>query len=71
MLRQGESVKWYWDMYGVSADVAVIALEENQRILIRWPSLVEWQFSLEVPIRKRKRVRSREREKGSGLNITV
>ncbi len=45
ILRQGISVKWYWDMYGVSADVAVIALEENQRILIRWPSPVEWQFS--------------------------
>ena len=44
-LKQGESVKWYWDMYGVSADVIVVALEENQRILIRWPTPVEWQFS--------------------------
>lgn len=44
-LIQGGSVKWYWDMYGVTADVAVIALEENQRILIHWPTPVEWQFS--------------------------
>ena len=45
LLRQGESVKWHWDMYGVSVDVSVIALEENQRILIHWPTPVEWQFS--------------------------
>lgn len=44
-LTQGESVKWYWDMYGVSADVSVIAIEENRRILIHWPTPVEWQFS--------------------------
>lgn len=44
-LRQGESVTWYWGMYGVSADVTVVALEENQCILIHWPTPVEWQFS--------------------------
>jgi len=44
-LIQGESVKWYWDMYGVSADVSVIAIDENRRILIHWPTPVEWEFS--------------------------
>jgi uncharacterized protein YndB with AHSA1/START domain len=44
-LVRGEGVTWFWDMYGVSADVQVVALEENERILIHWPTPVEWQFS--------------------------
>lgn len=41
----GETVTWSWDMYGVSADVNVLALEQDQRILIGWPTPVEWIFS--------------------------
>jgi uncharacterized protein YndB with AHSA1/START domain len=44
-LQQGANVKWYWDMYGVSADVEVKAIEVNRRILIEWPTPVEWNFT--------------------------
>ena len=48
-LEAGKQVRWDWEMYGVSADVDVKAIEENQRIFIEWggpddPSLVEWTF---------------------------
>lgn len=38
-------VTWYWDMYGASARVKVIAVEQNRRILIEWPTPVEWVFA--------------------------
>jgi uncharacterized protein YndB with AHSA1/START domain len=44
-LEQNKSVSWYWDMYGVSADITVIAIEQNRRILIEWPTPVEWLFT--------------------------
>jgi uncharacterized protein YndB with AHSA1/START domain len=44
-LTAGASVTWYWDMYGVAADVAVRAVEPGHRILIEWPTPVEWVFS--------------------------
>ncbi len=44
-LEQGANVKWYWDMYGVSVDVEVKAIEVNRRILIEWPTPVEWVFT--------------------------
>lgn len=44
-LDEGPSVTWYWDMYGVHADVQVIAIERNKRILIEWPTPVEWTFA--------------------------
>ncbi|MBZ5637598.1 MAG: SRPBCC family protein [Acidobacteriia bacterium] len=44
-LEQGARVKWYWDMYGVSADVEVKAIEVNRRISIDWPTPVEWIFT--------------------------
>ncbi len=48
-LEEGKRVKWEWEMYGVSADVEVKALEANRRILIQWsgygtPDYVEWSF---------------------------
>ena len=43
-LEQGRTVTWSWDMYGVSAEVVVKALETNRRILIEWPAPVEWTF---------------------------
>lgn len=43
-LAAGARVTWHWDMYGVSADVEVQALEQNARILIAWPDPVEWRF---------------------------
>ncbi len=44
-LKQGDVVTWYWDMYGVSATVAVKAVERHRRILIEWPTPVEWIFT--------------------------
>jgi uncharacterized protein YndB with AHSA1/START domain len=49
-LEPGKQVQWDWEMYDVSAQVSVRAIEENKRILIEWPgysgpTTVEWQFS--------------------------
>lgn len=44
-LEQGAMVTWHWDMYGVSAEVAIKALEKDKRILIEWPTPVEWIFT--------------------------
>lgn len=48
-LEAGKRVRWDWEMYGVSAEVEVKAVEANERILIEWngpenPSSVEWRF---------------------------
>ena len=48
-LETGKRVVWHWDMYGVSTNVEVKAIEPNRRILIEWngpdnPSSVEWTF---------------------------
>lgn len=45
ILVRGEKVTWHWDMYGVSVEVDVLELEKDQRILIGWPTPVEWVFS--------------------------
>ncbi len=49
-LEAGKRVRWDWDMYGVSVEVVVKALEVNKRILIEWPgdhapTTVEWRFT--------------------------
>ncbi|MBT8398171.1 MAG: polyketide cyclase [Gemmatimonadetes bacterium] len=44
-LAPGKRITWHWDMYGVSADVLVQAVERNRRILIEWPTPVEWTFA--------------------------
>ena len=48
-LRAGARVRWDWEMYGVSTNVEVKALEENRRLLIEWngpdaPTSVECTF---------------------------
>jgi uncharacterized protein YndB with AHSA1/START domain len=46
-LEPGARVTWDWEMYGVSAEVNVIDVEPNRRILIEWSSpttTVEWRF---------------------------
>jgi uncharacterized protein YndB with AHSA1/START domain len=35
-LAPGARVRWDWEMFGVSADVAVKEVQENGRILIEW-----------------------------------
>ncbi|MCE2441328.1 MAG: SRPBCC family protein [Candidatus Latescibacteria bacterium] len=46
-LEPGAKVTWAWEMYGVSAEVHVRAIEQPSRILIEWgepATVVEWQF---------------------------
>ena len=49
-LEPGKQVQWDWEMYDVSAQVEVKAVERNKRILIQWPgysglTTVEWIFT--------------------------
>ena len=44
-LVPGAEVTWHWDLYPVSGQVTVDAVEPNRRILIRWPTPVEWAFT--------------------------
>jgi len=47
-LEAGKKVRWEWEMFGVSAEVRVKAIERPSRILIEWnnpPSPVEWLFT--------------------------
>ena len=48
-LEADKKIQWEWEMYGVSAQVVVKAIETNRRILIEWPgysdpATVEWTF---------------------------
>ncbi|HEX5594600.1 MAG TPA: SRPBCC family protein [Micromonosporaceae bacterium] len=47
-LEPGATVKWDWEMYGVSTLVTVREVEENRRILVEWdpdsPTQIEWLF---------------------------
>lgn len=47
-LEPGKEIRWDWEMYGVSTQVRVKAVEQDRRILIEWddpPCPVEWLFS--------------------------
>jgi uncharacterized protein YndB with AHSA1/START domain len=49
-LETGKQIKWDWEMYDVSVQVSVKAIERNKRILIEWtsfgtPTTVEWVFT--------------------------
>jgi uncharacterized protein YndB with AHSA1/START domain len=49
-LEPGKTVTWSWEMYDMSIDVHVKAVEPERRILIEWPgygepTLVEWLFA--------------------------
>ena len=48
-LEPGASVRWEWEMYGVSTPVAVREIEPGRRILVDWgdedeATSVEWRF---------------------------
>ena len=43
-LEQDSEVTWFWDMYAASAQVAVKTIENNKRIVVEWPTPVEWVF---------------------------
>jgi uncharacterized protein YndB with AHSA1/START domain len=49
-LEAGSQVRWDWEMYGISVQVDVRAVEKNARIVIEWPgavapTTVEWVFT--------------------------
>lgn len=47
-LEPSGTAKWEWEMYGVSTQVRVMALEPGRRIAIEWddpPCPVEWNFT--------------------------
>lgn len=50
-LEAGKQISWHWEMYNLSIDVNVKAIEENKRILIDWgtagkpTTTVEWIFT--------------------------
>ena len=49
-LEVGRRVRWDWEMYGVSVQVDVKAIEPNRRIHIEWsayeaPTAAEWIFT--------------------------
>jgi uncharacterized protein YndB with AHSA1/START domain len=50
-LDAGKRIRWEWEMFGVSAEVSVKAIEANKRILVEWssagghPTTVEWLFA--------------------------
>ena len=49
-LEAGKQVTWTWEMYNISTQVNVSEIEENKRILIKWPygdvsTTVEWVFT--------------------------
>lgn len=47
-LVPGATVVWSWDWYGAEAKVAVKVIETNRRIVVAWPSPVEWTFGPET-----------------------
>src|SRR5262249_18304511 len=49
-LEPGKEIRWDWEMYNVSMQVFVKAVEQNKRILIEWsaygrPTAGEWIFT--------------------------
>jgi len=49
-LEPGKQIQWDWEMYEVSVQVRVKAIERNRRIRIEWsaygrPTIVEWLFT--------------------------
>lgn len=51
-VEAGKHLQWDWDMYGATAQVEVLAVEQDKRIVIEWPygpegapTRVEWTFT--------------------------
>jgi len=49
-LEAGRKIRWEWEMYGLSVEVTVKAIEPNARILVEWGTddartSVEWTFT--------------------------
>jgi uncharacterized protein YndB with AHSA1/START domain len=50
-LEAGQRVQWEWEMFGVAAQVHVLEVEPNRRVLVEWSTYgqsvtrVEWQLA--------------------------
>ncbi|MBD3920443.1 SRPBCC family protein [Paenibacillus sp. PR3] len=46
-LKEGSRVRWEWEMYGVSDELNVLAVERNERIRVQWSdgTETEWSFT--------------------------
>ena len=46
-LEKGKHIRWDWEMYGVSAELDVMEIEQNNRIVIQFndDTNVEWLFT--------------------------
>lgn len=49
-LEPNKQIQWDWEMYNVSVQISVKAIEQNKRMLIEWsahgaPTTVEWLFT--------------------------
>jgi uncharacterized protein YndB with AHSA1/START domain len=44
-MTAGARLEWTWEMYGVSADILVTAVEQDRRIVFEWPAPVELRFT--------------------------
>ncbi len=49
-LEPGKQIQWDWEMYNASAQVDVLVMEQDRRILVEWsgygtPTTVEWLFT--------------------------
>jgi uncharacterized protein YndB with AHSA1/START domain len=50
-LEAGRHLQWTWEMYGATAEVDVLVVDQDERIVIEWPygpkaapTTVEWTF---------------------------
>jgi uncharacterized protein YndB with AHSA1/START domain len=51
-VETGKHLQWHWEMYDATADVDVLAVDPDKRIVIEWPygpkgtpTTVEWTFA--------------------------
>jgi uncharacterized protein YndB with AHSA1/START domain len=52
-LEKGQTVRWTWEMYGMSTEVQAVEIEKDRRILVEWShygkSCIEWIFTARGP----------------------
>lgn len=44
-VEEGARLTWTWSFYDASAEVEVVEVEKDRRIVIAWPTPVEWKFT--------------------------
>ena len=44
-LEAGKQIQWDWEMYNHAARITVKTVEPDKRIVIEWPTTVEWVFT--------------------------